>query len=83
MQQELENKFAFVFVFQGRSGAGAGQEVAMAAGSGWQAAVAFFFNSVGLGESSGSHDTRVHAFYDMDAMVHTSLHKSCFLHDDL
>jgi hypothetical protein len=51
--------------------------------AGWQAVVVFFFDSVSLGESSGSHDTRVHAFYDMDAMVHSSLHKSCFLHDDL
>ena len=40
---------------QERTGAGAGQEVAMVAGSGRQAAVSF--DSAGLGESLGSHDT--------------------------
>jgi hypothetical protein len=34
----------------------------MAARSGWKDAVAFFFDSVGLGESSGSHDPRLRDF---------------------
>jgi hypothetical protein len=50
----------------------------MAAGSGWQASVASFFDTVGLGESLGIHDTRLRGFYDMDDIVHSSLHKSCF-----
>jgi hypothetical protein len=48
----------------------------MAARSGRQAAVAFFFDSVGLGESSSSHHTRLRGFYDMHDIVHSSLHKS-------
>jgi hypothetical protein len=40
--------------------------------------VALFFDSVGLVESSGSHDPRLRDFYDMDDIVHSSLHKSCF-----